>query len=67
VQGKNPNDPLRRITRYEAAKRLKITQTMLKTWIKNKVKISLQKKGTQWAKSLRLRCKEPDMEHALFR
>ena len=25
VQGKNPNDPLRRITRYEAAKRLKIT------------------------------------------
>ena len=67
VKGKQPDDPLRRITRYEAAKRLKITQTMLKSWVKNKVKISLQKKGSRRARSDNWKCKEPELEHALFR
>jgi hypothetical protein len=67
VKGKKPEDPLCRITRYEASKWLKITQTMLKKWIKNKVMISLQKKGSRRARSDNLKCKEPEMEHALFR
>jgi hypothetical protein len=67
VRGKKPNDSLRPMKPYEAAKRLDITQTMLKSWSKNKGKIALQKKHSRRARSLKLRARQPEMEHALFR
>jgi hypothetical protein len=66
VRGKKPGEPLHPIKPYEAAKQLKITQTMLKKWIKNKARISLQKKASRRAYSLNLRARELELEHALF-
>ena len=66
IKGKKPSDPMRRMKPYEAAKRLKITQTMLKSWSKNRARIAAQKKHSRRAACKTLRAREPDMEHALF-
>jgi hypothetical protein len=66
VRGKKPGEPMCPMKPYEAAKRLKITQTMLKSWLKNRSKIAAQKKHSRRAACLKLRAREPDMEHALF-
>jgi hypothetical protein len=66
IRGKKPSDPFRQMKPYKAAKRLRITQTMLKSWSKNRIKIAAQKKHSRRAACQKLRAREPDMEHALF-
>jgi hypothetical protein len=66
VRGKRPGDPLKPITRYQAAAKLKITTTMLRGWIRNRIRISNQKKGSRRGKAAR-KGQHSIMEHALFR
>jgi len=40
VRGKQPGDPLKPITGYQAAAKLKITTTMLRDWIRNRIHIA---------------------------
>ena len=47
VRGKKPDDPMKLITRYKAAAKLKITTTMLQSWIRSRLSIANQKKGSR--------------------
>jgi hypothetical protein len=49
VLGKKDKDPDVCILRYIAAKRLRITSTMLQNWIRNRAKIAGQKKALRRA------------------
>ena len=44
VRGKKPDDPLKLILGYRAVAKLKITTTMLRSWIRNRIYIANQKK-----------------------
>ena len=67
TRGKTLEDPPKLITRYKAAAKLKITTTMLRDWIRNRIRIADQKKGSRRAKPHLRKGKEPIMEHALFK
>jgi hypothetical protein len=45
TKGKKDRDPNKAIIRYAAAKRLKITTTILRSWIRNRLLITSMKKG----------------------
>jgi hypothetical protein len=65
-KGKKDGDPDRRITRYAAAKRLGITTTMLRTWIRNRALIASQKKGSRRNRTHNTKGKEHEMEQVLY-
>jgi hypothetical protein len=67
VRGKKPDDLPKLISCYKAAAKLKITTAMLRSWIRNRIRISNQKKGSRRSKNFLQKGKEPVMEHALFR
>jgi hypothetical protein len=67
VKGKKPGERLVRISRYQAAKTLGITTTMLRTWTRNRARIADQRKRSRRARIAPPKGKEPDMEHALYR
>jgi len=67
VRGKKPGDPLKPITGYEAAARLSITTTMLRSWIRHRVCIANQKKGSRRGRNVLRKGRESVMEHALFK
>jgi transposase-like protein len=65
-KGKKDGDPDKKITRYAAAKRLGITTTMLRTWIRNRAIIASQKKGSRRNRTYNAKGKEDEIERALY-
>jgi hypothetical protein len=65
IKGKKDRDLDVLIPRYAAAKRLGITLTMLRNWIRNRACIANQKRGSQRSR-IAQKGREDKMERALF-
>jgi hypothetical protein len=65
VKGKGYGDADILISRFAAAKRLRITSTMLRDWTRNRARITNQKKGSQQGR-IATKGREDKMEQALF-
>jgi len=66
-KGKKDGDPPTLITKYEAAKKIGITETMLKNWIKNRDIIAGQRKGSRRGRHSINKGKEDALEVALYK
>jgi hypothetical protein len=67
IKGKRDKDLDVKLLRYKAAKRLGITSTMLRNWIRNKGKIATSRKALRRAQTSNPKGREHKMEQALFK
>jgi hypothetical protein len=67
VKGKKPGEPLVHISKYQAAKKLGITTTMLQNWTRNRAQIANQRKYSRQGRIVPQIGKESIMEHTLYR
>jgi len=66
-KAKKEGDPEEVISRYAAARRLGITTTMLRKWIRNRAIIANQRRGSRRNRAVNNKGKEHLMEKMLFK